>query len=141
VPADELRQYYAGLSEEGLREIERDDLTEIARACYDEELARRGLKIESAAVEVEPATDDIAWAPLGGFDPDEIELVRALLAAEKIPSDMKLRPAANYPPLPAGSVLFVPEPFLARAREALAAQISDEELIAEAEAEKPPDDA
>jgi hypothetical protein len=41
----------------------------------------------------------------------------------------------------AGSVLFVPEKLLERARQALMVQISDEELIAEAEAQQPPDDA
>jgi hypothetical protein len=141
VPTDEFRQYYAGLSEEGLREIDRGDLTEVARACYDEEIASRGLKIEKEAPEAEAATDDIVWVPLDTFDAEEIQSVRSLLDAEGIPSDMKLSPAGNYPPLAAGMVLFVPKAFLEQAREALAAQISDEELIAEAEAETPPDDA
>jgi hypothetical protein len=141
VPADEFRQYYAGLSEEGLREIDRADLTDVARASYDEELASRGLTIESAPPPVEPSTDDIPWVPLDTFELEEIKLVRALLAAEDIPTDTDVRPAANYPPLTAGVILFVPKPFLARAREVLAAQISEEELIAEAEAEEPPEDA
>jgi hypothetical protein len=141
VPTDEFRQHYASLSEEGLREIDRADLTDAARDCYDEELARRGLTIESPLPEVEPVSRDIAWVPLDTFDLDEIKLVRALLDAEEIPSDTELLPAGNYPPLPAGMALFVPKPFLGRAREILAAQISDEELIAEAEEQEPPEDA
>lgn len=139
---DEFRQYYAGLSEEGLREIDRGDLTEMARGCYDEELASRGLTIETPPPEIEPTPDDmIGWVPLDTFNEEEIELVRALLDAEEIPSTMKLAPAENYPPLPAGSVLYVPEAMLARAREVLALQVSDEDLIAEAESQPPPDDA
>jgi hypothetical protein len=145
VPADELKQYYAGLSDEGLREIERDDLTDIARATYDAELAARGLTIERAApvadAEPEPSLEDMGWVPLATFNHEEIELVRALLEAEEIPSDMDLRSSSNYPPQPEGSILYVPEQFLARAREVLASQISEEELIAAAEAGEPPEDA
>jgi hypothetical protein len=143
VPADELKQYYAGLSEEGLQEIDRGDLTDVARATYDAELAARGLKIESAPPVAEPAPslEDMGWVPLATFNAEEIELVRALLEAEEIPSDMDLRSSANYPPQPEGSILYVPEQSLARAREVLASQISEEELIAEAEAGEPPEDA
>lgn len=142
MPTHEFRQYYASLSEEGLREIDRADLIDAARVCYDEEIARRGMTIEIPAPEIEPAPDDmIAWVPLDTFNDEEMKVVRALLDAQEIPTTMKLRPAQNDPPLAAGSVLFVPEHFLERAREALAARISDDELIAEAEAQPPPDDA
>jgi hypothetical protein len=141
VPADEFREHYASLSEEGLREINRADLTDAARACYDEELVSRGLTIESPPQEVEPSTEDISWVPLGTFNLDEIEQVRALLEFEGIPAGREPRPPGNYPPLAAGSNLFVPAPFLEQAREILAAQISEEELIAEAEAYQPPEDA
>lgn len=142
MPADELRQYYSTLSEEGLREIDREDLTDAARASYDTELASRGLTIEKPPPEVEPTPDDtIGWVSLDTFSEEEVELVRALLDAEEIPTTMKLLPAGNYPPVPAGSLLYVPEPMLERAREVLASQVSDEELIAEAESQPPPDDA
>lgn len=143
MPADEFRKYYAGLSEEGLREIDSRDLTETARACYEEELAKRGLTIEDGApkLQPEPLMRDAGWVALDTFNPEEIELVRALLEAEEIPTDMDPTPSENYPPQAAGSVLFVPEQFLARAREVLAADVSEEELIAEAEAEEPPEDA
>jgi hypothetical protein len=142
VPADEFRQYYRSLSEEGLREIDRDDLTEVARACYDAEIASRGLTIQTLPPEPEPLPDEmIEWVPLATFTEEEMKLVRALLDAEQIPSTMKLAPAENYPPVAAGSVLYVPERLLSKAREALASEISEEELIAEAEAETPPEDA
>ncbi len=38
---DDLRRHYASLSDEALRSIERTELVEIARECYDQELARR----------------------------------------------------------------------------------------------------
>jgi hypothetical protein len=142
VPADEFRQYYARLSEEGLREINRADLTDVARACYDEELSSRGLAVESAPVpEAVAPTEEISWVPLGAFHPDEIGQVRGLLDFEGIPTERESRPSGNYPPVAAGSELYVPEHLLERAREVLAAPISDEELIAEAEACQPPEDA
>jgi len=142
VPADEFRQHYASLSEEGLREINRADLTDAARACYDEELASRGLTTESdPPPAVEPRPDDIAWTPVGTFNLDEIEQVRALLYFEGIPTEREPSPPGNYPPLAAGSILFVPGALRERAREILASQISEEELIAEAEAYQPPEDA
>ena len=46
---DELRRYYASLSDDALLEIERNDLTEVAQACYDAELAERGLNFSRTA--------------------------------------------------------------------------------------------
>ena len=41
--SEELRRYYAALSDDALLELERGDLTEIAQSCYDSELAKRRL--------------------------------------------------------------------------------------------------
>lgn len=49
VSIEEIRRQYADLSDEGLLEIEPEDLMEQARKCYDEELARRGLTREQPA--------------------------------------------------------------------------------------------
>lgn len=57
---DDLRRHYASLSDEALRAIDRTELVEIARECYDQELAQRAplkKKAESpprAAVRVAP---------------------------------------------------------------------------------------
>jgi hypothetical protein len=135
VPADEFRQHYRSLSDEGLFDIDRADLTEAARACYDEELASRGLAIERPrAPEVERPLDENGWVPLDTFDSEEIELVRGLLDAEGVPNNVESSAVE-------GVVLSVPEAFLGRAREILAAQISEQELIDEAEAYQPPEDA
>jgi hypothetical protein len=141
VPADEFSKHYASLSDEGLGEIDRDDLIEAARVCYDQELSRRGLKIESAAPVVEAPPEDIEWVPLDAFDAEEFKVIRALLDDEGIPTRTDPPTAGNYPPVAAGTILFVPEKLLERARQALMVQISDEELIAEAEAQQPPEDA
>ncbi len=44
-----LRQHFADLSDDALREIDRSELVEAARGCYDEEVARRRLTVEPDA--------------------------------------------------------------------------------------------
>jgi hypothetical protein len=48
---EDLRRHYASLSDEALREIDRSELVETARACYDHEMAQRepGKVIRSTA--------------------------------------------------------------------------------------------
>src|SRR5690349_8200265 len=45
-----LREHYASLSDEGLLEMERGDLVEVAQQIYDEEMKRRGLVSTGVAV-------------------------------------------------------------------------------------------
>ena len=47
IDADHLRQHYASLSDDEFDELVRDDLTDVAQKCYDNELARRGLRRSS----------------------------------------------------------------------------------------------
>jgi hypothetical protein len=47
IDSEDLRHHYASLADEELGAIDTDDLTEAARAVYDAELGRRGLKIRS----------------------------------------------------------------------------------------------
>jgi PhnB protein len=49
VSVEDVRRQYAELSDEALLDIDRQDLVDLARKCYDEELARRGLKTRSSA--------------------------------------------------------------------------------------------
>ncbi len=44
ITREDLRRHYDSLSDEALLELDRSQLTDLARACYDEELARRGLE-------------------------------------------------------------------------------------------------
>ena len=49
VSVEDVRRQYAELSDEALLDIDRQDLVELARKCYDEELARRQLKTGAPA--------------------------------------------------------------------------------------------
>ena len=40
---EDLRRHYASLSDEALGDIDPSELVDVARECYDEEIARRGL--------------------------------------------------------------------------------------------------
>jgi len=61
VDTEYLRRHYADLSDEALLEIDRGELVEGARRCYDEEVARRRSMAEQ----------DAAAAPLDGADAGE----------------------------------------------------------------------
>jgi hypothetical protein len=43
IDPDELRRYYASLSDESLLALDREELTEVAREAYDQERLQRGL--------------------------------------------------------------------------------------------------
>ncbi len=43
IDVERLRRHYESLSDDELRALDREDLTEAAQQCYDEEVARRGL--------------------------------------------------------------------------------------------------
>ena len=57
VTPDELRQYYASLSDEMLEEIDAADLTDAARRCYESECAKRCLSPDAGPL---PAEEDAA---------------------------------------------------------------------------------
>ena len=48
IEAEQLRKHYASLSEDQLTDLDRNELTEIARKCYDEEIKRRGISFHLA---------------------------------------------------------------------------------------------
>jgi len=76
---DDFRRRYAELSDEGLLSTNRDELVELARHCFDQELAERGLQYEQETSE-EPAdvADDFVAAATFLFA-DEAEVARSLL--------------------------------------------------------------
>ena len=51
---DDLRDHYRSLTDDELFEIQRDELTEAAQRCYDEELAQRGLAEPEMSEDAEP---------------------------------------------------------------------------------------
>jgi len=138
VTPEDFRRHFELLSDAALLETNREDLVEMARLCFDEEVSRRGLdvtddspEIAGQASEAQPGNDE-GLVLIGTFvSGDEVNLVRGLLESASIPSHV-----VN----PLGSLagiefrLMVPAAFEEQAMEVLDMQISDEELAAQAEA-------
>jgi hypothetical protein len=138
VSADDFRRHFELLSDAALLETNREDLVESARGCYDEEVARRGLNSPPAGGE--PAAEPVTHQASPGEElvviatyiiPEEASLARGLLESAEIPYHLENEFAAL------GGFqlrLLVPAAFEAEALEVLEAEISDEELAAQAEA-------
>ncbi len=87
VTAEELRQRYAGLSDEEMIAIQRDDLGEVARDCYDEELRRRGLMSSGKPPDRTRPDDNDEPIPLCTFrDVASARIAQSTLKSAKIPS-------------------------------------------------------
>jgi hypothetical protein len=77
IDPEDLRRHYESLSDEGLLDIDRDQLVEIAQGIYDQEIAHRGLDglaEPDAEAYDSPAPDDQpdeAGDAAGEFGPDE----------------------------------------------------------------------
>ncbi len=129
----DLKRHYDSLSDEALLEINPDDLVETARECLLEELSVRGLAAptESADAEDEaaPVVANGSVASVAFYETwEEATSARGLLRAADIPSAIRdLRPEKNIQ-------LMVPTELLDDAAAVLASEISEEELIAQAEA-------
>jgi PhnB protein len=123
VNLEDIRRQYADLSDEGLLEIDREDLVDLARQCYDAELASRQLKAATLAPvsaqrsEPDGETEELAVLETYTFH-DEANMACELLRGAGI--------AAGLGHL--GLELLVPRSDLAVARQFLAARLSDEEL-------------
>lgn len=139
IDLDDFRRRYAELSDEALLDLERDDLVDLARDCYDAELARRGLR---RALSSPPATEvqdhaELVEAAIFSSS-SEADLARALLESAAIPCYLENEFAGKTLRASDGFRLFVPATLLENAREILNSPVSDEELIAQAEAEPVP---
>jgi hypothetical protein len=140
VDLDDFRRRYAELSDEALLELDRDDLVDLARDCYDAELARRGLHRSSSsppATEVQDHGELVEAAIFSSSS--EADLARALLESAAIPCYLENEFAGKTLRVSDGFRLFVPATLLDNAREILNSPVSDEELIALAEAEPAPE--
>lgn len=137
VSAEDFERYYASLSDYGLSTIDRDDLTEIARECYDRELAKRGITAVPALVpevlqEHTPKEELAEVATFGSVH--EAQLAQAVLRSAEIPATI----ADDRTHLSSEVRLMVPAELLDQAHEVLGSEISEEDLIAQAEAAAPP---
>jgi hypothetical protein len=93
---DDLRRHYASLSDEALLELHPDDLTEIARRCFAEELTRRRLTRYDSATSPGDGSEAPAWledaACVCGFDSgpgqqptEKLEQAESILTSASIP--------------------------------------------------------
>jgi hypothetical protein len=144
VDLDDFRRRYAELSDEALLELDRDELVDLARDCYDAELSRRGLRRSASSP---PATEvqdhgelvegELVEAAIFSSSA-EADLARALLESAAIPCYLENEFAGKTLRVSDGFRLFVPATLLENAREILNSPVSDEELIAQAEVQPAP---
>ncbi len=128
------------LSDAALLEIDRDELVDVARECHDAELAERNLVLEDPqpsepAMEPSDTPADGDLQLVGTFlSMDEANFARGLLQAADVPCSLENEFSAAYSG--AGALrLLVPASAYDRACEILETEISEEDLIAQAEAE------
>jgi hypothetical protein len=137
IAPETFRQQYEELTDEALLSINRNDLIEIAQQYYDAEVGRRGLHLDQPAV-LEAKPED-AMVPVGTFlSLEEASLGGALLRSADIPAYLESELTSTWTG-PGGLRLVVPASFVEQAEEILGSQVSDEELLAQAEAADPID--
>jgi hypothetical protein len=138
IDPNDFRRLYDSLSDEALLAVKREDLTEIARQYYDLELAQRGLENEQNSVDPKhPMAPNEDLVPVGTFQSGaDAGFARSLLAAAEIPtfSENEARQAGKLFGISESLQIYVPRSFEEQAREVLGAELSDDELAAQAEA-------
>ena len=135
IDPDEFRRRYAELSDEGLLSIDREELTELARQYYDAEVALRGLRSEPTnPMEGDP--EEVLVPAATFLSLNEANLGRGLLQSADIPAFLENELTSAWTGA-GGLRVMVPASYLEQAKEILEAQISDEDLLAQAEAADP----
>lgn len=104
----QLRQQYEALSDQALLEIDRDDLVDAARQCYDKELQLRKLrpkrreKEEAIDIDVDPADfdwggrEEPAWLP-EAISVFSVSLTRWTGAAQRMHEAVDVLTSAGIP--------------------------------------------
>ncbi len=149
VNADDFRRSYAELSDAALLSVKRDELTDVARQVYDQEMSARGLgaEVEPPSSSAAPGHQDApgdALVEIATFVyPNDAKFARAELEGEGILCFMGNERTLDVDwflsTVLGGYRLSVPAEHAARAREILDSRVSDEELEAQAAAEAPED--
>jgi hypothetical protein len=142
IDPEDFKRHYALLSDDALLEIDRDELVDAARPYYDAELTERRLAPEAeesaqsaeAAAESEDRTEGGLQLVATFLSLEEANFARGLLQSADIPSSFENEQAAAWTGI--GELrLMVPAAAYDRACEILETEISEEDLIAQAEAE------
>lgn len=136
----DVRKHVALLSDEALLETNREELTEEALAVYDEEVKHRGLAwpVEAEDTEEEgPVSVGGSLVSVAKYESlEDARFARDLLRNENIPAwfagELALN-KQNSDPL-AGLELLTQAAYLEQAQMLLASEVSDEELVRQAEA-------
>ncbi len=142
---NDVRRHVELLPDEMLLEVNREDLTEGARAIYEEEAARRGLSWPQAEEAVEPGPLKLGeggLVSLGKYDTvEEARFARDLLRNEQIPAWLagELAMKKNDSDPMAALELFTQSDFQEQADLLLNSEISEEELARQAEEAGNPD--
>lgn len=136
----ELRKQYASLSDDALLAMHRQDLVELAQQIYDEEVASRDLGSEPAEPEESQSTEKEAGEEMVEVatytSRNEAGMAKSFLVSADIPCELE-----NEFAIPETELrLLVPANLLDQALAILGAQISDEELAAQAEAAGEPEE-
>ncbi len=139
IKTEDFRRHFDLLSDEALLDTKRDELTEVAQQCLDDELEKRGLN--AAGEEVLPEEEPVADEPspeqeelvvVASYDDaEEADGAKALLDEAKIPSRL-VKDSADMEGVQLE--LLVSATDLFKALDALGMHLSDEELAAQAEA-------
>jgi hypothetical protein len=133
--ADDFRRHYSSLSDVALLELNPDELNPIARACYEDEIAKRGITSDEAGDEAfsegpspgEQSTAEDEMVCIAEYDyVDEAELAKGLLEGAEIRAVIDRDSTLVR--------LMAPPDLAEAALQLLAAPLSDEELAAQAEA-------
>ena len=150
IHSDEFREHFTSLSDAALLGVAREDLVDSAKLCYDEEMARRGLRNDSAAVKgaerenPELLSADREPVTIAEFSTrEEADLAQALLESAGIAAYVLNERAESGVAVPVseGTIQLLVDPDqVEQAHLVLASEISDEELAAEAEAAGDPED-
>lgn len=143
IDPEDFKRHYALLSDDALLEIDRDQLVGAARPYYDAELAERKLARPDSEQSTPSADsrDDAPGQTEGGLQLvatflslDEANFARGLLQSADV--SCSLENEHGVPWAGAGALqLMVPAAAYDRACEILESEISEEDLIAQAEAE------
>jgi Putative prokaryotic signal transducing protein len=148
IDPEDFKRHYALLSDDALLEIDRDELVDAARPYYDAELAERKLAppdAEESMPSVHPSDDapgpaaDSPQLVATFLSLDEANFARGLLQSADITCSLENEHGAQW----AGNGalrLMVPAAACDRACEILETEISEEDLIAQAEAEASADE-
>ena len=131
----ELCKQYDSLSDEALLAMNRGELVDLAQQIYDQELETRGLKstadvegTESPLPQNETGEEMVEAATYESRS--EARLAKSFLLSAEIPCELENEFALDNSVLR----LLVPASLLDQALDVLAAEISEEELAAQAEA-------